>query len=58
MNGHVDRQRRLEQFRRIDIDHDLLRVGSKACIVVADLADIEAATQNEQKITTLDGEIA
>src|SRR3546814_3751913 len=39
MNGHVDRNGRLEQFGRIDIAHDLLRVWREAGIVVADLAD-------------------
>src|SRR3546814_7994447 len=32
MNGHVDRNGRLEQFGRIDIDHDLLRVWREAGI--------------------------
>src|SRR3546814_5187553 len=51
MNGHVDRNGRLEQFGRIDIDHDLLRVWREAGIVVARSEEHTSELQSLMRIS-------
>jgi hypothetical protein len=58
MDRQIDPQGRLFQLSGIDVDHDLERVPGKTGPVVADLADVQAAGQDQQEIGVLDREVA
>ncbi len=58
VHGKIGTDGRLGQLRRIDIHLDLEGVAGEGLPVVADLAHVQAATEDEQHVGVLYGKVA